>query len=299
MIVPPGPRAAEVFVSEAGRLVARDMGIYGLPDTMYEALLRYLVDGSMHDFRLTELRELSGEPEFWNGKRRLLDLGCGPGTFVLKASQMGHDAVGIDVSEDKIALGHLWVDALEFPGQWKDRLRVADAAAMPFADEHFDAVSSYHVLEHVADLRSVLYEAVRVTKRGGWVHLCAPDYRMSYDTHYCMPWPRFMPRAQAERWTAAMGRPSGGVQSFFYITAPEVTALLQALGCRLHALVMKTHYKGQIAQWDGNLSVDPIIFKSDADIEAYAHELQRMKTSGTLPAMYETCLEFTILAQRL
>lgn len=285
--------AAERFVGEAGRIVDRDIAVYGLPPASYESLLKYLVDPNMHDFRLNEIREFAPKE-----RSRLLDLGCGPGTLVLKASRLGLDTTGIDLSEDKVQLGHLWAEAMGVP-EFAPRLQVANAANMPFDDNEFDVVSSYHVLEHVSDLRSVLYEAVRVTKRGGWLHLCAPDYRMSYDTHYCMPWPRFMPPEQSRRWARAMGRADTGVGSFFYITAPEVNALLQALGCRVHSLVMRTHYQSRVAQWDGNLTVDPIVFRSDAEVDAFAGELNRLKAAGSLPAMYETCLEFTIVAQRL
>lgn len=287
------------FLAEARGLLTADMLAYGLPNEQFDALLRYLIDPDMHDFRLDELPSLTGDKDILSRSRRVLDLGCGPGTLVFKALQRGHEAEGIDLSEEKVRLGRAWVDAAGYPQEWKSRLNVVDAGVMPHADETFDLVSSYHVLEHVADLRSVLYEAVRVTKRGGWLNLCAPDYRMSYDTHYCMPWPRFMPPKQAEQWTKAMSRPATGIGTFFYITAPEVAALLQALGCRVHALVMRAHYRGQVRPWDGNLTVEPIVFRSDRDVADYAAEIKRLQQQNTLPPMYETCLEFTIAAQRL
>ncbi len=145
----------------------------------------------------------------------------------------------------------------------------------------------------------MLYEAVRVTKRGGWLELRAPDYRMSYDTHYCMPWPRFMPPAQAAQWCRAMGRPTDGIGTFFYVTGPQVVALLTALGCRIEALTYREHRDGQVHSSSGNITADPVIVDSARDVRALAAELQSLASAGRLPDIYKTCLEFSIAAQRL
>jgi ubiquinone/menaquinone biosynthesis C-methylase UbiE len=277
-----------------------DCEVYGLPrrGPLYDSLFAYLVNPDAHDFRLDDLAALTGDSLPGQGPMRMLDLGCGPGTLVWKALRRGHDAFGIDLNPRKIDLARLWASAMQYPCDWLQRVDVQNAGNLAYADETFDLVTSYHVVEHVDDLRSVLYEAVRVTKRGGWIELRAPDYRMSYDTHYCMPWPRFMPPLQAKRWVAAMGRPEAGVGTFYYVTGPEVVALLESLGCRIQALLYKEHRDGKISQHQGNLVCDPIIFRSDADVSALAVELERLRAADALPDIYKTCLEFTIVAQR-
>jgi|GEM_PF-1768173 len=292
--------AREAFLARAREYVSRDCEVYGLPSggPFYEGLVNYLTDSSAHDFRLNDLAAVTKTPDMLCVPRRMLDVGCGPGTLVWKALALGHDAYGVDLNVEKIELARLRARADNEPAR-QDRVQVADAGQLPFSSESFDVVTSYHVLEHVADLPSVLYEAVRVTKRGGWLELRAPDYRMSYDTHYCMPWPRFMPPAQAEQWCAAMGRPTLGIGTFFYITAPQVCAILVALGCRIETLTYREHRDGRVFASDGATPADPVIVQAGFDVRALAAELQSLSPQGRLPAIYKTCLEFTIAAQRL
>ncbi len=294
-----GTNPESEYGTAARAFLDRGMARYGLPASLYESNLRALIDPNAHDFRLTELATVTGDTAMGTTPLKFLDIGCGPGTLVFRGLRAGHDAYGVDLDDGKIDLAKKWLRAQNLPEAWSDRVVICDAGKLPFENESFDLVSSYHVLEHVSDLRSVLYEAVRVTKRGGWLDLRAPDYRMSYDTHYCMPWPRFMPRAQAEKWTAAMGRPADGIGTFFYVTAPEVAAVLEALGCRIQTNILREHYQSRITPFSGRLTIDPIIVRSDADLADLAAELKSLEAAGQLPPMYATCLEFTIAAQRL
>lgn len=224
----------------AVELLAKGIRMYGLPTSgrIYEGNLRALIDPNLHDFRLTEIPANLGDPHYMQQRRSVLDLGCGPGTMVYRALGLGHDAWGIDLDPDKIGLAHFRAEANGYPAEWKERIMIADATNLPFTDQSFDIVSSCQVLEHIEELPQALFEAVRVTKRGGWLDLRAPDYRQSYDNHYSMTWPRFMPKVHAARWAEAMGRPADGVGSFFYITTPQVRAILEGLGCRIVSVTL-------------------------------------------------------------
>jgi SAM-dependent methyltransferase len=50
-----------------------------------------------------------------------------------------------------------------------------DATALPFADESFDVVTMFDLLEHVPDDGAVAREALRVLRPGGWVLVSTPD----------------------------------------------------------------------------------------------------------------------------
>ncbi|HET7815816.1 MAG TPA: class I SAM-dependent methyltransferase [Candidatus Baltobacteraceae bacterium] len=288
------------YAARARAYVAKDSAVYGLPSSgpLFENLVTYLLNPNAHDFRLADLPGLTGDPGILAEKRSILDVGCGPGTLVWKALDLGHDATGIDLNEEKIELARSWTRAQGKPER-EARVQIQDAGRLPFDSNSFDIVSSYHVLEHVSDLPSVLYEAVRVTKRGGWLELCAPDYRMSYDTHYCMAWPRFMPPQQARAWCEAMGRPATGIGTFFYVTGPQVAALLNALGVRLHAVLYREHRDSRIHNSTAQITPDPIVFRDGDAVRAFAGEIKRLQAANALPDIYKTCLEFTIVAQKL
>jgi ubiquinone/menaquinone biosynthesis C-methylase UbiE len=106
------------------------------------------------------------EARFGTGFRRALIVGCGAAAEVFAlAARFDCDVVGIDIS-----------DAL-FPQIDDPRvvLTVADAAEMPFPDEHFDLIYSFHALEHIERLEDALAEMRRVLKPGGSVFVGTPN----------------------------------------------------------------------------------------------------------------------------
>ena len=110
----------------------------------------------------------------WDGRGSLLDIGCGNAPLVIEAAKRYPTArvVGIDY----------WGGAWEYSARAcrlnAERAGVADrvefqkasAAALPFADESFDAAISnlvFHEVQDVADKREVVREALRVVRKGG------------------------------------------------------------------------------------------------------------------------------------
>lgn len=59
---------------------------------------------------------------------------------------------------------------------------VAEGSVLPFADESFDAVFSFSVLEHVKDPMKVVTEMKRVLKKGGEIQVSAP-HLIQYHGH--------------------------------------------------------------------------------------------------------------------
>lgn len=58
---------------------------------------------------------------------------------------------------------------------------LADAPALPLADETLDYLCSSHVIEHLPDPIAALYEWHRVLRPGGLLYLVAPDRRYTFD----------------------------------------------------------------------------------------------------------------------
>lgn len=86
----------------------------------------------------------------------VLDVGCGNGKFVSRLQKDRPDlqVVGMDISAGILA-------DVERP------VLVADAQALPFADNGADAVLALHMLYHVGDIEATIKELARVVRPGG------------------------------------------------------------------------------------------------------------------------------------
>lgn len=90
----------------------------------------------------------------------MLDIGCGRGTFITYAQDIGIDAVGFDFSE--WAIDHPYFRCNR---EW---LKVHDAReTFPYQDNQFDLVISLDLMEHIyaQDIKKVMDEIIRVSKK--------------------------------------------------------------------------------------------------------------------------------------
>jgi len=96
---------------------------------------------------------------------RVLDVGCGSGERMRRLEPAGWECIGIDASEPAVTSGvEKGLD-----------IRRAEATALPFPDESFDAVLMSHSIEHCQDPRRAVQEAARVLKRGGSLTVTTPN----------------------------------------------------------------------------------------------------------------------------
>jgi SAM-dependent methyltransferase len=104
---------------------------------------------------------------------RILDVGCGIGTYVRRFRHFSDDVHGIEVEPERVAEA-----SLELPN-----IVLAVGEALPYPDEHFDVVFSNEVIEHVEDDRATAAEMVRVTRPGGTIVAFAPNRLYPFETH--------------------------------------------------------------------------------------------------------------------
>ena len=104
---------------------------------------------------------------------RILDIGCGVGDFLLYAKENGCNTTGIEPSENarKIAEKKLNCKILS-PEELEN-----------IPDNSFDIITMWHVLEHVADLKTEIQHLQRILKKDGRLILALPNYK-SYDAEY-------------------------------------------------------------------------------------------------------------------
>jgi 2-polyprenyl-3-methyl-5-hydroxy-6-metoxy-1,4-benzoquinol methylase len=101
------------------------------------------------------------------GRRRLLDLGCGPGTLIGAFDESGRTAVGVDISGPQIAYARR-----EYGGE----TRTFREELPP--DGEFDAVTLVEVIEHLApaDVDRLVAEGVGRLVPGGKVVITTPNF---------------------------------------------------------------------------------------------------------------------------
>lgn len=103
---------------------------------------------------------------------RILDLGCGPGNTAIEMARACADAhvVGLDLAARMLNIARQETAQARL-GERIDYV-LADATALPFADNTFDATTGHSFLYLVRDRAGVLNEAYRVLRRGGrWVSM--------------------------------------------------------------------------------------------------------------------------------
>jgi ubiquinone/menaquinone biosynthesis C-methylase UbiE len=169
--------------------------------------------------------------------RRVADIGCGSGTWLLEFLQWGADDVsGIDLMPARIERARARLPHAD--------IRQGSAAQLPWPDQSFDLVTQFMLFMNVFDpqlKREIANEMLRVLKRRGvilWFDLRIDNPRNS--------------NARGIRAREIRGLfPGCDVQLKSAILAPPVARLIARwawpLGETLHALpFLRTHYVGVI-----------------------------------------------------
>lgn len=93
---------------------------------------------------------------------RVLEVGAGAGHLTKRLAERGVDIVGIDVNPEAASVAGT------------DRVVEMSADDMTFSDGEFDAVVSFHAIEHIPALDEAAAEIARVLKPGGKALLVYP-----------------------------------------------------------------------------------------------------------------------------
>jgi SAM-dependent methyltransferase len=109
--------------------------------------------------------------EKWAGKK-VLEIGCGVGSDLLRFAQAGAHVVGIDLSPKSVFLARSRLQVHNCQGN----VLVADAENLPYSDGYFDKVVCSSSLEHFPDDIESLREMNRVLKSGGTLVLTTDSF---------------------------------------------------------------------------------------------------------------------------
>jgi len=95
----------------------------------------------------------------------ILDVGTGTGFLALILAELGHEVVGLDISEGMLRAARRKAEQRKL----KIKFVLGDAENLPFEDESFDAVICRHLIWTLPNPKVALSEWARVARRKGVV----------------------------------------------------------------------------------------------------------------------------------
>jgi ubiquinone/menaquinone biosynthesis C-methylase UbiE len=99
--------------------------------------------------------------------KKILDLGCGTGTFTRKLADKGANAYGIDFSKEMISIASMRNRMVNY--------NVGDISeVLPYEDGSFEVTLSIMVFHSIEDLEIPINESFRVTKTNGRLVVVIP-----------------------------------------------------------------------------------------------------------------------------
>jgi arabinofuranan 3-O-arabinosyltransferase len=187
---------------------------------------------------LDTLHRLTGTTPMFN--RTVIDVGGGAGYFAEAFRDAGARVVLVEPEAADPA--PTWrgddagLDARErhelavWPGRLLPGGTVAgNGTALPLPDGIADLVFSSNVLEHVADPRRFVDEAIRVTRPGGLLYLSFTVWRSPWGGHETSPWHLVSGRYALRRYTKKHGHPPKNVfgESLFAVSVHDALRLVE------------------------------------------------------------------------
>jgi 2-polyprenyl-3-methyl-5-hydroxy-6-metoxy-1,4-benzoquinol methylase len=140
----------------------------GLVNSLYLMVRRFTLS-SKHRFVSDNTRLKTGA---------LLDVGAGAGAFVHHMLKKGWKAQGVEPDSSAIErASHEYNIQLQ-----------PSSALFAFNPESFDAITMWHVLEHVHDLHEYVRQIKKLCKPGGKMFIAVPNYTSFDADHYRASW---------------------------------------------------------------------------------------------------------------
>ena len=123
----------------------------------------YGADSAITIIRINEV--LDGFEEF-RKTNKMLDVGCGPGLFLIEAKKRGWEVYGTEFTDNQLAyLNDKGINTL------KGKL-TNDS----FEDELFDVIISSEVIEHINNPVEEMKHFYRLLRKGGLVYITTPNF---------------------------------------------------------------------------------------------------------------------------
>lgn len=123
----------------------------------------YGADSAITTIRINEV--LDGFEKF-RKTNKMLDVGCGPGLFLIEAKKRGWEVYGTEFTDNQLTyLENKGINTL------KGKLNNAS-----FEDELFDVIISSEVIEHINNPVEEIQHFHRLLRKGGVVYITTPNF---------------------------------------------------------------------------------------------------------------------------
>ena len=104
---------------------------------------------------------------FLPAKKNFADLGCGTGQSSSLLSKY-HQITGLDISPLFLKEAQKKFPQINFIK--------GDITQLPFKSNSFDGAGCFNVLEHISVPQKAIVEMIRITKKGGLIFICCPNF---------------------------------------------------------------------------------------------------------------------------
>ncbi len=149
--------------------------------------------------------------------KTVLDLGCGEGYGCDILSKHASKVVGVDVSSQSVERANTNYSSPILSFQC---IAYLEDSKLPFADNSFDSVVCFHVIEHVTTDHLLVQEIRRVLKPDGIAFLSTPNASFRL-LRFQNPWNRFHVKEYTQKSLQELLRKEFSHQKFMGITLRE------------------------------------------------------------------------------
>lgn len=126
----------------------------------------YSRDESISSLTIKRYHELLDGFEKYRKTGKILDIGCGVGSFLVEAKKRGWEVYGTEFTDEaieKCEMGGINMQKGKLDTSW-------------YSDEQFDIVTSFEVIEHINNPREEIKGINKILRKGGLLYITTPNF---------------------------------------------------------------------------------------------------------------------------